>query len=198
MKFVGLFIVALVGALGLVACGDDSDSGDDGTTASATGTPVTVSGSPRVLKDEGFNFDIKEVGLGSDGYVALRNYVDVPSSLTGLYLCQPPDCVELPDVEIQPGEVAVIAVGEGDGLDGVVMTNADLTLTPADGEVALYASQDVENKDDLRVYLQWGLTPHAGTEVAQAAGLWGTGWAPSSEGATRLFRNEGGLWLFDE
>lgn len=197
MKFVGLLIVAFVGALGLVACGDDDDDGAT-ITGSATGTPVSVSGSPRVLQDEGFNFDIKEVGLGADGYVALRNYVDVPSSLTGLYLCQPPDCVGLPDVEIQPGEVAVIAVGNGDGLDGVVMTDADLTLTPADGEIALYASEDVENKDDLRVYLQWGLTPHAGTEVAQAAGLWGTGWAPSSAGATRLFRNEGGLWLFDE
>lgn len=197
MKFIGLFIVAFAGALGLVACGD-SDSDEGGTTASATRTPITISGSPRVLGDDGFHFEIEGVGLGPAGYVALRNYVDVPASLGGLYLCQPPDCVELPDVEVEPGEVAVIAVGDGEDLDGVVMTNAGLTLTPADGEVALYASRDVESTDDIRVYVQWGLTPHAGTKVAQEAGLWGTGWAPSSERATRLFRNEGGLWLFDE
>lgn len=199
MKFVGLLVVVFVGALGLIACEDSNDDdGDDDTGASATRTPVTLDGTPRVLEDEGFHFEIEEVGLGSEGYVALKNYVDVPASLDGLYLCQPPDCVELPDAEVEPGEIAVIAVGDGDDLDGVVMKNADLTLTPADGEIALYASTDVEDRDDIRVYLQWGLTPHTGTEVAQDAGLWGTGWAPSSERATRLFRNEGGLWLFDE
>lgn len=196
MKLLVLLIMAFALGLGTVACGDDDS--DDGEST-ATNTPVTIEGSPRSIEDHGFFFEIEAVGLGEEGYVALKNFTDVPASTEGLYLCQPPDCVGLPDdVVAEPGEIVVIAVGSGDGLEGVVMTDAALTLTPADGEVALYASEDVDNVSDIRVYVQWGLTPHTGTEVAQEAGLWGEGWAPSSENATRLFRNEGGLWLFDE
>ncbi len=73
-------------------------------------------------------------------------------------------------------------------------------LRPENGEIALStASGNLEAKDFL-IYLQWGSTPHKLTKRAIQAGLWVEGgYAPTSAGATRLFRvAETGLWLFDE
>jgi len=52
----------------------------------------------------------------------------------------------------------------------------------------------------MLVYLQWGSTPHALTDLAVQAGLWiKTGYAPTTSNATRLYKvAESGLWLFDE
>jgi hypothetical protein len=92
-----------------------------------------------------------------------------------------------------------VALGNEAGLDGVVATGATIgELRPADGEVALYASQNVKDPKAMLAYLEWGATPHDDTQTAIDAGLWITGsFAPAADTATRLFRNEGGLWLFD-
>ena len=71
-------------------------------------------------------------------------------------------------------------------------------LRPADGEVALYSSQNVNDPKAMLVYLEWGSTPHEDTQTAIDAGLWIKGsYAPSAKDATRLFRQDTGLWLFD-
>ena len=195
MKTFASFGVALVTlTLMLAGCGD-SDS--DGTPA-ATTTPG-VAGSPQPADAATYFFDIEELGLGPGGYVALRNYTDVAGTLGGLFLCQPPRCFHLPDVEVAAGELAVVAISEDSDLDDVVATWPDLALTPSDGEIALYASEDVNDPGEIRDYLQWGSTPHEGTATAVDAGLWQeTGFAPSSEKATRIFHDEGGWWKFDE
>jgi hypothetical protein len=143
-------------------------------------------------------FAIDEVGLGPDGYITLLNYTDVAASLDELYLCQPPTCVDLPDVVVEPGEVARIAVGDGAGLDDVAMTDAPLALEPADGEIAIYESEDVSDPTKIHAYLEWGSTPHEATRVAIEAGLWRDGsYAPSSPDATRLYQTDANLWVFD-
>ena len=73
-------------------------------------------------------------------------------------------------------------------------------LNPADGEVALFASDKFDDPKALLVYLQWGSTPHALTDLAVEAGLWiKTAYAPTSENATRLFRSEETSgWMFEE
>jgi hypothetical protein len=137
--------------------------------------------------------------LGSDGYVALTNFTDQPASLGGLFLCQGAKCFELPNVEVAPGATARVAVGNGASLDGVVATGATVgELQPSDGEIALYASKKLDDPKAILAYLEWGSTPHEDTQVAIDAGLWIKGsFAPSSDNATRIFHNEGGLWLFD-
>jgi len=195
-----------------LACGGSDDDASTSTATSASdasssptesdattpaGTRPEPSGTARPA-DSTFAFEIEEVGLGSDGYVSLRNFTDVPVSLEGLFLCQPPKCLQLPVVEVNGGDVGVIAASEQTDRPNVVATWPELELTPSDGELGVYVSEDVENPNDVRSYLQWGSTPHAGTEAAVEADLWIEGFAPSSENATRLFRDEGGLWLFEE
>jgi len=171
--------------------------------ACATANPIetatpSVTATPR--SGSGTLFAIDEVGLGPDGHISLNNFTDQPASIGGLFLCQGSKCFELPNVEVAPGAIARIAVGSGTGLDGVVAKGATIgELRPSDGEIALYASKNLNDPKAILAYLEWGSTPHDNTQVAIDAGLWIKGsFAPSAENATRLFRTEGGLWLFDE
>jgi hypothetical protein len=178
-----------------VACGDDDNPSSSGEPTPSGSVIVTSS---TVCPDNGFQFEINEVGLGDDGYVQLRNYTDTEASLAGLFLCQPPKCVELPDVKIGKESNAIVALGDGGDRDGVVVKDAELTLSNSDGELALFAGNDVSNSGQIRSYLQWGSSPHEGTGVAIEAGLWIEGsYAPTSPSAKRLYRNADGLWLFD-
>ncbi len=172
-------------------------AGCGGSTASPSPSDPTSGRTPGP-QDATWSFAIAEVGLGADGYVTLLNYTSIAGSLDALFLCQAGGCVDLPDAVVEPGAVARIAVGGGEGLEAVVLTGVDLELTPADGEIGLYVSDDVQETADLRAYLQWGLTPHALTEVADRAGLWRkAGFAPSGPNATRLWKTEANLWVWD-
>lgn len=157
--------------------------------------------SAKVNSGTGSLFAINEVGLGPNGFVAMTNFTDTPASLAGLYLCQGSACSELPDVVVAAGETVRIAVGDGVGLEGVVATHATLgELRPSDGEIALYASKELDDPRAMLVYFQWGSNPHDLTQTAIDAGLWVEGgYGPSSQTATRLFKvAETGLWLFEE
>lgn len=84
---------------------------------------------------------INEIVLGPQGYVALTNFTNVPVTAKGLYLCQGAECFALPEAVIEAGETARVAVGDGEGLEGVIASNATIgELKPADGEVALFSS----------------------------------------------------------
>jgi hypothetical protein len=176
-------------------------SGDD-PGANATAAPTPPQAVPvKITSATGTFFTINELGLGSNGFVALTNFTDVPASLADLYLCQGVECFELPDVVVNAGETVRIAVGDGDGHEGVVATHATLgDLRSSDGEVALYVSQELENPQEMLTYFQWGATPHDLTQIAIDAGLWVEGgYGPSSQNATRLFKDaDTGLWLFEE
>ncbi len=193
-----LVLVAIVGA----ACSGSNDA-DPGTTTAVAPTIIasetTIPVQTQPIGASSF-FAIDEVGLGPDGYISLTNFTDVPVTLAGLFLCQRPNYVELPDAVVEPGSTVRVAVGDGNGLENVVMTNAALgILSPSDGEIALYTSRDFENPAAIIEYLEWGSTPHGRTSVAIEAGLWPEGsYAPTAETATRLFRvEESGLWLFE-
>jgi hypothetical protein len=189
------FLTGLALVLIVSACGDDDDGGGDGSPTPVGSVIVSTS---TVFPDEGFQFEINEVGLGDDGWVALNNYTDQPASMKGLFLCQPPVCVELPDVEVAAETTAIVALGNGDSLQDVVVTDADLTLSPPNGELALFAGDDTGDSSKIRSYLEWGSEPHEATGVAIEAGLWIEGsYAPTSDGATLLFRSDEGLWLFE-
>ena len=180
----------------LSACSGDNPRAD------LTSTPTLPHVSPGMVSSRtGSFFAINEVSLGPNGFVALTNFTDTPASLAGLYLCQGSACFELPGVVVAGGETVRIAAGDGVGQDGVVATHATLgELRPSDGEIALYASKELDNPQAMLVYFQWGSTPHDLTQTAIDAGLWVEGgYGPSSRNATRLFKvAETGLWLFEE
>ena len=181
-------IVALAALLLAAACSPSA------TSPAPAGSPELTPGSG----DVSAYFLIEEVGLGATGYVSLRNFTDVPASLDTVLLCQASGCVDLPDVDVEPNEVVRIALGDGAGLENVVMTGATLDLPPADGEVAVYGSTDVRDPAAMRYYVQWGSTPHELTDIAVEAHLSGTTtYAPSGPSATRLWKTEGGVWVWD-
>jgi len=144
-------------------------------------------------------FAIDEIRLGSQGYIALTNITDQPASLSRLFLCQGTQCFAMPDFTVDPGATVRIAAGSGAGLTSAVAANAAFgELRPSDGEIVLAASKNLQDPKSLLAYLEWGATPRTNTNAAIGAGLWIKGsFAPSASDATRLYRQEGGLWLFD-
>lgn len=199
MRRLTVFLVTV--AIVTTACSGTSDN--ESTTSSVATTSDTGATSTSVRRQPAGAssfFAIREVGLGPDGYVSLTNFTDQAVSLAGLFLCQQPNYVELPDVVVEAGSTARIALGDGNGLENVVLTNADLgELKPSDGEIALYTSREFDDPAAMIEYLEWGSTPHGRTDVAIAAGLWPEGsFAPTAATATRLYRvEETGLWLFE-
>ena len=163
--------------------------------------PPTASRSPSIpvnTGDVGAFFTISEVGLGDNGWVTLTNFTDQPANIGGAFVCQASACVDLPDAVVEPGRSVRVGVGTGEGLGDLLIREAPLDLAASDGEVAIYASGDPANGQAIRAYLEWGSTPHALTPDAVAAGLWLDGsYAPSGPGATRLFQDENGLWLWE-
>jgi hypothetical protein len=200
MKYTTIIVIFLLFSLMLAACGG-SDKTSEATappkTASSGETTTKVQRQP--LGSSSF-FAINEVGLGPEGYVSLTNFTDVPVTLDGLYLCQSSECFQLPDVAVEGGDTVRVAAGDGAGVDNVVATNATFgELNPSDGEIALFTSQNLDDPEAIIEYVQWGSTPHGHTAVAVEAGIWpATGFGPSADYATRVFRRErDGLWLFE-
>jgi len=185
-------LAALLIAFAVGACG--STTSPSGASGNPAGTPVSGIGGGGAL------FSIEEIGVGAVGYVTLKNFTDTPARLDGLTLCQGGDCFALPDAAVDAGASARIATGDGAGLSDVVATNATLgTLKPEDGEIALFGNGKLDDSANMYGYVEWGSDPHALTPLAIKAGLWMAGsFAPTSANATRLFREDTGLWLFDE
>jgi hypothetical protein len=167
----------------------------------ATPTPGIMVTPGGVIPEIVSAFDIRELGVGDQGWVALTNFTSEPGKLGGLFLCQGQECTALPDETVPSGETVRIAGGNGAGVDNVIAKNAEFgALKSSDGEIALTTSDNPQHPEQILFYLQWGSTPHALTDLAIEAGLWlKGGYAPTSAVATRLFRvPDTGLWLFEE
>jgi hypothetical protein len=195
----GPLLIVAAFVLGTVACSDADDDDDSTPASSASSQPERDDGAQRQPEGATSYFSIEEVGVGANSYVTLENITSEPVALDGLQLCHIEACAELVDVVVAGGDVARIALGDGAGLDKVVMTDAALEpFDPVDGEIALYSSSD-ESADSMLNYVQWGSDPHQRTADALEAGLWVEGgFAPTSASATRLYREaDSGLWLFE-
>jgi hypothetical protein len=189
LRLASLLLALVLGLVALAACGGTSPSADPATSPNR---------SPGSAGDVGRYLRISEIGLGPDGYVTLTNFTDQPADLATLFLCQADGCVDLPAYVVEPGASARITAGNGNGLDDVAHTGADLELQADDGEVALYSLTDLDDLRSLHAYLEWGSTPHEITQRAIDAGLWLQGsYAPTLPTATRLYQNDAGLWLFE-
>jgi hypothetical protein len=143
-------------------------------------------------------FSIDSVGLGPNGFVALRNFTDTPATLRGLYLCQGMRCFALPNVKVRAATTVRVASGAGTGLKNVIARRAAIgALATHDGELAISTSKAPTSPKQLLTYLQWGSTPHRLTQLAVDAHLWlKKSYAPTAPDATLLYRRPGGLWVF--
>jgi len=211
MKLCRLFHLFLMVMTGLAACGTPEhalEAGDQPPEEESTASAAAVesereSGGEQtaVLSGTaGSFFAINEIGLGPEGFIALTNFIDVPVSMRGLYLCQAGDCFALPDRSVAAGETVRVAAGNGGNLENVVAREATFgELRRPDGEIAIFTSPNTSDPEAMLVYLQWGSTPHELTALAVENGLWfETAYAPSGENATRLWRiEESGLWVWE-
>ena len=126
--------------------------------------------------------------MGSLSQVFVENVGDAPGSLAGHWLCQRPAYYELPDVELQPGEVAQIYVSGRDNdvfgpRDGAIVVEGPATigtLEAEDGEVGLYSSNSFGSASDIVSYVEWGSSGHGRSDTAVAAGIWVEGFVPTT------------------
>lgn len=193
----------LVGATAFVlliaACGGD-DAGvsptTTTTTAQATTTttaapdtttttaPVetTTTSSPTTVPAAGARFALVEIGLGGLGQVFIQNVGDAAGSLAGHWLCQRPAYHEMPDVTLEPGEVAQMFVSGHDDIflprDGVTFIDEQANtgpFNPESGEIGLYNSNSFGSPDAIVSYVEWGSSDHGRSGTAVDAGIWASG-----------------------
>jgi hypothetical protein len=196
-----LSIIFILVFLILTACAKVAEPKEASAIPPASPSVTTATPGPLSQRKQiGSFFAINEVGLGPESFVALTNFTDVPVSLEGLYLCQGSACAALPGEVVEGGKTVRVVAGAGQGLEDVIATHTAFgELRPADGEMALFTSEDTSDAKSLLVYLQWGSTPHELTALAVEYGLWReTSYAPCGPNGTRLFRvEESGLWLWE-
>lgn len=180
----------------LAACGgSDTDlstpnAPEDSTSTTAVTTTTTAASSVTTAPDTtttmavaaSVRFAIVEVGLGPLGQVLIQNVGDTPGSLAGHWLCQRPAYHELPDVELQPGEVAQVFVTGRDEIfgprSGAVLVEGTAGIgafDAVDGEVGLYSSNSFGSTDAIISYVEWGSSGHGRSDTAVAAGIWASG-----------------------
>jgi hypothetical protein len=151
----------------------DTDATTDSTDAAGFDTTPTTADDPTLQA----RFAITQVVFGEAGYVVVTNVGGAAGSIGGYALCQRPNYLNLPDIELQPFGSIWIAAGDGSALTAspveVVSANGGLSaFDRRDGEMALYSTPDFGSPDAIRSYVEWGSSGHGRSSVAVEAGLW--------------------------
>ncbi len=114
--------------------------------------------------------------FGDLAFVVMTNWGNGAGNLDGLWLSQGTAVQALPDVEIGPGEQAVLGLGADPPLDLAGMA-AVVHLGPSvgqivasGGELALHRSGAFDDPDSLIDYVAWGDGPQLRLEQATEAG----------------------------
>ena len=151
------------------------------STAIADSTDTSVSTDATIVPSLQAEFVLSEVVFGDNGYVVVRNVGGAIGNVEGYALCQRPNYLTLPSIELAPFEVVWIAVGDGAGLVStdvatVVQASGELgSFSPADGEMALYRSSSFSEAEQIVSYVEWGRTGHGRSSVAVEAEIWTEG-----------------------
>lgn len=140
----GLFVVFVLVA---AACGDD---GEDESTAEEPAAEEATADGPAAGAIQVAGVDLES------GTALVLNTGDIAVDISGHWACNRPNYVELPAVELAPGEAIQVAI------DG---------LAESGGEVAIYTSNDFGSSEAIISYVGWG--SGGGREsVAEAGGVW--------------------------
>ena len=174
-----LIAVLAVLALAAAACGDDADD--------TTAAPATTAAAPTTTLDEGRD----DVGEGSaDGgvvitevvfgsHVTVTNTGSAAADVSGLWLCNRPNYVQLGASTLGPGESVQVDAGNLGGL-------------PADGgEAALYNDASFGDSAAIVDYVAWG-GGGGRAGVAEGAGIWPAGATVDAGGASSISAPAGG------
>ena len=118
--------------------------------------------------------------------MVITNWGDGTGNLEGYWLCQDQLYKSLPDIELGPGEQALLGLSrtpppELAGMAANLFLGPTIgELDPKSGEVALFSSTAFDDPDAIVAYVEWGEPGHSRSSVAIEAGVW-------SEGAVVVF-----------
>jgi len=161
-----LLVLAIASVLLVSACGDDAN----GDTAAGSESGVVAD----VVANPGLQLLAVDFTLGS---VAILNTSNEEISTEGFWLCS-----QGAYVQIDPQPIAARS--------SILFQLDDLgELDPADGELALYRSDDFDSVDAIHSYVEWGSTGHQRSALATEAGIWVPGGFVESDASSALLTN---------
>lgn len=161
MRRLTVFLVLL--ALVAVSCGDD-----DATVTTAPSPGADGAANAPGLRILAIDFTLESV--------AILNTADSDVSSGGHFLCSEGSCFALDPQPISPR-------------GSILFQLEEVELDPADGELALFASDSVNDPDAARSYVQWGSGGHSYVPLAETAGIWPRGEFIESDADTTLLTN---------
>lgn len=149
------------------------------TTMATTTTEVSTTTTTTTLPPNAApEFAFSQVVFGNLAFVIIINWGDAPGTTKGLWLTQGQAVQSLPDVELAPGEQAVLGLAAQPPLDLTGMA-AIVHIGPAvgaieqtGGELALHDSDAFDDPESLIDYVAWGAGPHPRAKEATEAGIW--------------------------
>ncbi|MCZ6505529.1 MAG: hypothetical protein O6834_06065, partial [Actinobacteria bacterium] len=141
----------------------------------------------------GAHFVLTSISFGDGGMIVITNVGDATGNLAGHFLCQRPAYFGIPDVEVAPGQSVAINTGgsvfqpppDAITIDQIATIG---TLSPGDGEVALYNSANFGSSADILSYVEWGSSGHGRSSVAVSAGIW-SGFVQTGDDSVALSAN---------
>lgn len=145
------------------------------TTTSTTTTSTTTTLPPNAVAEYG----LSHVVFGDNPLIIITNWGNAPGTLDGHWLGQGTAFAALPPIELNPGEQALIGLGDTPPLvlAGIAATEH---LGPVlggfpvtGGEVGLFSSDDFDEPSSVVAYVAWGTAEQPIATVAVAAGVWG-------------------------
>lgn len=148
------------------------------TTTTTSTTTTTTTTTTTLPPDAAAEFALTQVVFGDGAYAVITNWGNDVGSLAGSWLSQGPKTRALPDIELTPGEQALLglAVEPPPDLAGIAAKShlgAALGKIVQDGgELALYKGNPDDAAASLIGYVAWGDGPHPHAQQALDAGIW--------------------------
>jgi hypothetical protein len=113
--------------------------------------------------------------------VIITNWGNSTGDLGGYWLCQGTIKKYLPEIELAPGEQALLGLGRDrpPDLTGMAVTlflgPSIGELDPESGEIAVFADSACDDPSRMVAYVQWGKPGNLRSDTAIEAGLWSEG-----------------------
>jgi hypothetical protein len=113
-------------------------------------------------------------------YVLITNVGSLPVDVGGHWLASRERSAELPPTSLGAGETVAVGLGgsppELVGVVGVMDLGQRLgAITADDGELALFASNALDDASAIVDYVEWGSSGHRRSGLAVEAGIWTEG-----------------------
>ena len=187
----------LIATLIFAACGSDSEAtttpppppltslpaeAPPTTIAAVTEAPTTIAPTTTTTTtlppNAAAEFGLTQIVFGDSSFVVITNWGNDTGTLDGYWICQFPSYKSLPDIELAPGEQALLGLARTPppdlaGMAAVVDLGPVIgEFDPISGEVGLYTDSSFDDPESIVAYVEWGEAGHTRAPVAIAAGIW--------------------------